>query len=80
MPDPLIAIVGSVTTSPNAPRAAEDLGRELAKAGFRILVYSSAPEFLEPYVVKGYPASQVAKSGSIQVRYSLGGLTPSFAE
>ena len=67
----LVAIVGNTTAAPagvDAIAAAESLGAALAKAGFRILVYSSEPKFLEAPVVKGYVASQI--------RYPLDG-TPS---
>lgn len=43
---PIIAIVGNVKAE-GASDAGETLGRELAKAGFRILVYSSGGNFLE---------------------------------
>lgn len=79
-PSPIIAIVGNVKTSANAAAAAEDLGRELAKSGFRILVYSSAPEYVEAPVVSGYIASQAAVNRSIQVRYPLYGDKPAFPE
>lgn len=71
MPDPIIAIVGNLKTHEDAPAAAEALGRELARAGFRILVYSSGESFLEGRIVKGYAASQKANRRSIQVRYPL---------
>lgn len=77
---PIIAIVGNVKTAPNAGAAAEDLGRSLAKGGFRILVYSSGADYLEGPIVKGYVESQVAKPGSIQVRYPLHGQKPAFLE
>ena len=78
--DPIVAIVGNVTTSPDAPAAAEALGRELAKAGLRILVYSSGTNFLEGHIVKGYVASRVASRRSVQVRYPLQGQKPEFPE
>jgi hypothetical protein len=77
---PVIAIVGNAKTSDKAPAAAEVLGRELAKAGFRILVYSSEPDFLECHVVRGYVASRTAVRCSIQVRYPLHSVKPAFAE
>jgi hypothetical protein len=77
---PIIAIVGNAKTSEVAPAAAEVLGRELAKAGFRILVFSSEPEFLEPYVVRGYVASRAALRCSVGVRYPLHSQKPAFAE
>lgn len=67
-------------TSPGAASAAEDVGRELAKAGFRILVYSSGPDYLEGPIVRGFVASQAARNGTIQVRYPLHGQKPSFPE
>ncbi len=77
---PLIAIAGNVKTDPGAPAAAEALGRELAKGGFRILVYSSGADFLEGILVRGYIASRVANRRSVQVRYPLAGLKPAFPE
>jgi hypothetical protein len=77
---PIIAVVGNVTASPDAPAAAEALGRELAKAGLRILVYSSGTEYLEGCTVRGYVASRVAARRSIQVRYPLHGQKPAFPE
>src|SRR5262245_24835526 len=78
--DPSIAIIGSLKAGPDAERAAEDLGRELAKAGFRIVVYARGASYLEVPVVRGYVASQVAKPHSIEVRYPLHGQKPAFAE
>jgi hypothetical protein len=77
--DPIVAIVGNVKTD-GAPAVAEALGRELAKAGFRVLVYSSGTDFLEGRVVRGYVASGVAARGSVQVRYPLRGEKPAFPE
>jgi hypothetical protein len=84
-PDPTIAIVGNVTAGPDADAAAEHLGRELAKAGFRIAVYASDPGFLDAPVVRGYVASQVARPRSIDLRYPLNdpktqGQRPAFPE
>ena len=82
--DPLIAIIGNTTAAPpdvDAAAAAESLGTALAKAGFRILVYSSGLGFLESPVVKGYATSQAARDKSIQVRYPLDAKTvPAFPE
>lgn len=78
-PDPIIAIVGNVKTAPNAAAAAEDLGRELAKAGLRVLVFSSGADYLEAPLVRGYVASQAARDGSIEVRYPHG-QKPAFPE
>jgi hypothetical protein len=78
--DPTIAIVGNIKTHPDAPAAAEAIGRELAKAGLRILVYSSGPDFLEGRIVSGYIRSGVAARRSIEVRYPLHGAKPEFPE
>jgi hypothetical protein len=94
MSDPLVAIVGSVDPgradySPElknvevAKQACEELGRELAKAGCRIIVYSSDPEYIEADVVRGYIASGLAKPKSIEIRYPQAldvGKSPSFSE
>ena len=77
--EPIIAIVGNVK-SDGAPAAAEALGRELAKAGFRILVYSSGVDYLEGCIVRGYVASGVHGRNSVQVRYPLRGEKPAFPE
>jgi hypothetical protein len=77
---PIIAIVGNAKTHADAPAAAEALGRELAKAGFRILVYSSLADYVEARVVTGYLASNAAGRRSIVVRYPLDGARPEFAE
>lgn len=76
---PLIAIAGNVKAE-GAPAAAEALGGELAKAGFRVLVYSSGVDFLEGRIVRGFVASGVAGRGSVQVRYPLRGEKPAFPE
>ena len=78
--DPIVAIVGNLKSDPAAPGAAEALGRELAKAGFRILVYSSSADFLEVPVVHGYVGSRLAARRSIQVRYPLHSQKPEFPE
>lgn len=63
-PRPLIAVIGSAdpgrTLSPPltathlAPEACRQLGRELARAGCDLAVFSSSPEYIETDVVKGY--------------------------
>lgn len=71
-----IAIVGNVVAY--ADDAAQDrvreiaaeFGRELALAGFRIVVYTSHPRCAERYVVAGYASSPHAKAGSIRVLHS----------
>jgi hypothetical protein len=79
-PGPIIAIAGNVATADGAPAAAEALGRELAQAGFRVLVYSSRADFAEASIVRGYVASQQGQKESIQVRYPLHGTKPEFTE
>jgi hypothetical protein len=94
MADPSVAIVGSINTKrtdydpglrnvDKAKQACEELGRELAKSGYRIIVYSSDPAFIEADVVRGYVASNQAKPKSIEIRYpqSIGQEShPSFPE
>lgn len=77
---PIVTIIGNTKTSAESHDAAMDLGRALAKGGFRIMVYSSEPGFLEGPVVSGYVESKVAKLRSIQVRYPLHGHKPEFPE
>jgi hypothetical protein len=78
--EPLIAIVGNIKTHDDAPAAAHALGRELARAGLRILVYSSGQDYLEGRLVSGYIESKVAARRSVQVRYALHGAKPEFPE
>ena len=80
MSQKLIAIIGSV--DPNrtdydpalknantAPSAARALGKELARAKHRILVFSSNPSFVEAHIVAGYVASGEALPKSIVMLY-----------
>jgi hypothetical protein len=76
---PLIAIVGSVDPArqydpplrdpQQAIKACEELGQELAGRGCRIVVYTSAPGFIEAHVVRGYVASGQARPESIEVHH-----------
>jgi hypothetical protein len=83
MEAPVIAIVGSA--DPKRPdydpplkhaekvkQAMEELGRELARAGYRILVYSSVPTYIEADIVRGYINSKAARETSILIRYPRG--------
>jgi ABC-type sugar transport system substrate-binding protein len=80
MSAPRIAIVGSfdparedelgLKNTQVAAQAGEDLGRELAKQGFQIVVYSSLPHTLEIDVVRGYLSKEEKELGAIQVMYS----------
>jgi ABC-type multidrug transport system fused ATPase/permease subunit len=83
MEAPLIAIVGSaeaqrpeydppLKNAGKVKQAMEELGRELANGGYRILVYSSSPSYIEADVVRGYIKSNVARPNSIQIRYPRG--------
>jgi hypothetical protein len=90
MAGPLIAVVGSF--DPNrqqelglknlavANKAGEDLGRELARQGFRLVVYSSGLHTFEIDVVRGYLSHPNTEPGAIQVRYSQHDVQPTFAE
>jgi len=80
MAELLIAIVGSTNLErrdydpplrnrEQAKLAAVELGRELAKAKHRILVYSSDPGYIEADVVRGYVESGMADAESILLRY-----------
>lgn len=90
MDGPLIAVVGSFDPSREKElslkntaignKAGEDLGRELARQGFRLVVFSSGAHTLEIDVVRGYLSHPNTESGSIQVRYSPQSGQPKFAE
>ena len=80
MAKPLVAIVGSVdeTRSDYDPtlrnvtlskQADEELGCELARAGYGLIVYTSEPAFIEADVVRGYINSGSAMPKSIQIRF-----------
>jgi hypothetical protein len=73
MQPPLIAVVGDANKSLNpvvAKTAAEDLGRELARRGSRILLFSSDPTYIEDDIVRGYLGSGAkTPANAIQVRY-----------
>jgi hypothetical protein len=87
---PLIAVVGSASDAKKdelkllnpeqARQAAMELGRELAKAGCRMIVYSSYPEFIEFDAVSGFVSAKPTSPGSIQVRYPLSCPQPPFPD
>jgi len=87
---PLIAIVGSIDPhrsqelelrdTDQAAGACEALGRELAAQGLDIVVYSSAAQFVEGDVVRGYASSDDAPVRSIQVRAPQGSGTIQFPD
>lgn len=72
MERPLVAILGdsSKTNNPDlAKRASRELGSELAKRNYRIIVFSAMKGFIEWEAVQGYLESAKGIPGSIQVRY-----------
>jgi hypothetical protein len=80
MAKPWIAIVGSVDATrcdydpplknaALAKQAAEELGCELAKARYGLIVYTSDPAFIEADVVRGYIKSGSATPKAIQIRF-----------
>lgn len=90
MAGPLIAVVGSFDPARATElglknvdigkQAGEELGRELARQGFRIVVFSSGIHTLEIDVVRGYVSHPDIEPESIQVRYSQQYSQPSFAQ
>src|SRR5262245_24634991 len=80
MAGPLIAVVGSfdparekelgLRNGPIVAQAGEDIGRELARQGCRLVVYSSLPHSAELDVVRGYLSVKDVEAESIQVLYS----------
>jgi len=78
----LVTIVGSVDPDrqynppveniAGAKEVAESLGTELAKSGYRIIVYSAESGFIESDVVKGFVKSGKAGRKSIIVHYPTG--------
>jgi hypothetical protein len=75
---PVIAVIGGLWSLDSAHQAAAKsaaqlVGAELAKHGFRLTVYFSNEESLEPHVVSGYVAAarkHAAPTASIIVRYA----------
>ena len=82
MDRPRIAVVGSidetrefdppVTDPAGARRACEELGAELADAGWNLVIYSGQPKFVEADVVRGYLRSGKAEASSVEVRAPVG--------
>jgi hypothetical protein len=77
-PGPILAIVGSARAEivgdqePTARAACQALGQELARAGWRLAVYSSEATFIEAAVVSGFVAAGAAGEGSILCYYPHG--------
>jgi hypothetical protein len=72
---PFVAIVGGFyqadpATAAAAKAAGREIGKELAKAGFGLVVYFSDDKSLEPHVVSGYSAALTNGTGAIRVRYA----------
>lgn len=72
---PFVAIVGGLWQLDPAQWAAakavgEQIGEELAKAGFGLVVYFSDDASLEPHVVAGYAKALPKGTGKIRVRYA----------
>src|SRR5260221_12895110 len=72
---PFVAVIGGLwqldpAKTAAAKAAAKDIGAELAKSGFGLVVYFSNDQSLEPHVVSGYLAALPAGRGGIRVRYA----------
>jgi hypothetical protein len=87
---PTVAVVGSAVAGRTydppvhdvdaALAAAEEIGRELANQGCRLVVFSSKVDFIESAVVCGFAASDSAKPKSIEVRSPLKSAHPGFPQ
>jgi hypothetical protein len=72
-PIPYVAIIGGFrdldpAVAGEAQAMARDIGAELAKAGFGLVVYESSPQSLEPHVVSGFVANTPAGAGAARIR------------
>ena len=72
---PFVAVIGGLWqldagVAASAKVTGREIGTELAKAGFGLVVYFSNPESLEPHVVSGYTTALAEGNGSIRVRYA----------
>jgi hypothetical protein len=72
---PFVAVIGGLrqldkVQAAVAKTVAKEIGVELARAGFGLVVYFSSEEMLEPHVVAGYSAAVTVGSGTIRVRYA----------
>ncbi len=84
MPPPMIAIIGGADPDRNSPERqdrydppvdvavandmAAAIGAELARRGYKILVYHSGRAFIESKVVEGYVSANPTREGSIVIR------------
>jgi hypothetical protein len=72
---PFVAIIGGLwqldrTRLADARAVGQQIGEELAKAGFGLVVYFSNEDSLEPHVVAGYARALSKGKGKIRVRYA----------
>ncbi len=72
---PYVAVIGGLWQLDEARRTvAKDvarlIGTELSKAGFKLLVYFSNDESLEPHVVSGYVKGSPDGASAVRVRYA----------
>ncbi len=72
---PFVAVVGGLwqidqAQLASAKAAGEQLGEELAKAGFGLVVYFSNDESLEPHVIAGFTRALPKGKGKIRVRFA----------
>jgi hypothetical protein len=72
---PFVAVIGGLRDFDEirlaaAKASAKEIGAELAKAGFGLVVFFSNQESLEPHVVSGYAAALTDGAGLIRVRYA----------
>src|SRR5262245_9052546 len=70
---PFVAVIGGLADFDlgkleAAKAAAQEIGAELAKAGFGLVVYFSTDQSLEPHVVSGYVPALADGTGAIRVR------------
>ena len=70
---PFVAVIGGLADFDHdkltaAKAAAQEIGAELAKAGFGLVVYFSNDPSLEPHVVSGYVPALADGAGAIRVR------------
>jgi hypothetical protein len=72
---PFVAVIGGLwkldaQAHAHAHTTANEIGVELAKAGFGLVVYYSSSSSLEPHVVSGFVGAQSGNSAVIRVRYA----------
>lgn len=73
----LIAVIGSVRQEISGSaeieaqgrETARELGRALGDRGFRLIVYSSSDQFIEPHVVAGFADAAEGRSRAVTVKF-----------